>query len=36
MDLARRKLGLLLSTAPEHPNLATALALARRVWQRCG
>jgi sulfur relay (sulfurtransferase) complex TusBCD TusD component (DsrE family) len=34
MDLARRKLGLLLSTAPEHPNLATALALAEAALTR--
>ena len=27
MDLARKKLGILLSTGPEHPNLDTALGL---------
>jgi sulfur relay (sulfurtransferase) complex TusBCD TusD component (DsrE family) len=27
MDLARKKLGLLLSTGPDHPNLDTALGL---------
>lgn len=34
MDLARRKLGLLLSTAPEHPNLETALGLSRAALDR--
>jgi sulfur relay (sulfurtransferase) complex TusBCD TusD component (DsrE family) len=28
MDPAKRKLGLMVSTAPDHPNLATALGLA--------
>lgn len=34
MDLARRKLGLLLSTGPEHRNLDTALGLARAALDR--
>lgn len=34
MDLAGRKLGLLLSTKPEHPNLHTALGLARAGLER--
>ena len=34
MELARKKLGLMLSTAPEHPNLATALALAEAALDR--
>jgi len=34
MDLARKKLGLMLSTAPEHPNLATALGLAEAALDR--
>jgi len=29
MALARRKLGLMVSTAPDHPNLETALGLSR-------
>jgi sulfur relay (sulfurtransferase) complex TusBCD TusD component (DsrE family) len=29
MDLAKRKLGILLSTKPEHPNLDTAIRLGR-------
>jgi len=29
MALARRKLGLMVSTAPEHPNLETALGLSQ-------
>lgn len=34
MDLARRKLGLLLSTPPEHPNLHTAVELSRAALDR--
>ena len=34
MELARKKLGLMLSTAPEHPNLATAIALTRAALDR--
>ena len=34
MDLAKRKLGLLLSTAPEHPNLTTVLKLSRAALDR--
>jgi sulfur relay (sulfurtransferase) complex TusBCD TusD component (DsrE family) len=34
MDLARKKLGILLSTAPEHPNLATALGLGEAALAR--
>jgi len=34
MDLAKRKLGLLLSTKPDHPNLQTALALSRAALER--
>jgi sulfur relay (sulfurtransferase) complex TusBCD TusD component (DsrE family) len=34
MDLARKKLGLLLSTGPEHGNLETALALASAALDR--
>jgi len=34
MELARKKLGLMLSTAPEHPNLATALGLADAALAR--
>jgi sulfur relay (sulfurtransferase) complex TusBCD TusD component (DsrE family) len=34
MDLARRKLGLLLSTAPDHPNLHTAVDLSRAALDR--
>lgn len=33
-DLRGRKLGLLLSTAPEHPNLETCLGLARAALGR--
>lgn len=36
MDLTRRKLGLMLSTRPEHPNLQTAVALARTALDRGG
>jgi hypothetical protein len=34
MDLSRRKLGLLISTNPEHPNLDTALGLSRAALDR--
>jgi sulfur relay (sulfurtransferase) complex TusBCD TusD component (DsrE family) len=34
MDLARKKLGLLLSTGPEHGNLQTAIALAPAAVDR--
>jgi sulfur relay (sulfurtransferase) complex TusBCD TusD component (DsrE family) len=34
MDLARKKFGVLLSTAPEHPNLETALGLAEAALDR--
>lgn len=34
MDLTHRKLGLMLSTAPEHPNLSTAIALAEAALAR--
>jgi predicted peroxiredoxin len=34
MDLAQKKLGLLLSTGPEHPNLETALGLAHAALGR--
>ena len=34
MDLARKKLGLLLSTGPQHPNLETALGLATAALGR--
>lgn len=34
MDLARKKLGLLLSTGPQHPNLQTALGLATAALGR--
>jgi sulfur relay (sulfurtransferase) complex TusBCD TusD component (DsrE family) len=34
MDLAKRKLGVLLSTGPEHPNLETALGLSRAALDR--
>jgi sulfur relay (sulfurtransferase) complex TusBCD TusD component (DsrE family) len=34
MDLSRRKLGLLISTHPEHPNLDTALGLSRAALDR--
>jgi len=33
-DLRRRRLGVLLSTAPEHPNLATCLDLGRAALDR--
>ena len=34
MDLAGKKLGVLLSTSPDHPNLETALALGRAALAR--
>ena len=34
MDLARKKLGLLLSTGPDHPNLETALGLSEATLAR--
>lgn len=34
MDLSKRKLGLMLSTAPEHPNLRTAVTLSRTALDR--
>jgi sulfur relay (sulfurtransferase) complex TusBCD TusD component (DsrE family) len=34
MDLARKKLGLLLSTGPEHPNLDTAIGLSTAALDR--
>lgn len=34
MDLARKKLGLMLSTGPEHPNLRTALGLTEAAVAR--
>jgi hypothetical protein len=34
MDIAGRKLGLMLSTAPEHPNLDTAVGLAAAAIAR--
>jgi sulfur relay (sulfurtransferase) complex TusBCD TusD component (DsrE family) len=34
MDLASKKLGLMLSTAPDHPNLNTALALSQAALDR--
>jgi len=36
MDPAKRKLGLMVSTAPDHPNLATALGLATAALDRGG
>ena len=36
MDLSKRKLGLMLSTRPEHPNLGTAVALSRTALDRGG
>jgi len=35
-DLARRKLGLMVSTAPTHPNLDTALGLSTAALDRGG
>lgn len=34
MALTKRKLGLMVSTAPEHPNLNTAVALTRTALDR--
>jgi len=34
MDLSKRKLGLMLSTAPEHANLQTVVALSRTALDR--
>jgi sulfur relay (sulfurtransferase) complex TusBCD TusD component (DsrE family) len=34
MDAAKRKLGLMVSTAPDHPNLETALGLATAALDR--
>lgn len=34
MDAAKRKLGLMVSTAPDHPNLQTALGLAAAALDR--
>lgn len=34
MDLAKKKFGVLLSTGPEHPNLATAVGLAQAALDR--
>ncbi len=34
MDLAKRKLGLMVSTAPVHPNLETALGLSNAALDR--
>ncbi len=34
MDLAKKKLGILLSTGPEHPNLDTALGLGTAALSR--
>ena len=34
MDLTRRKLGVLVSTSPEHPNLSTAVQLSRAALER--
>jgi hypothetical protein len=34
MDLAKKKLGILLSTGPEHPNLETALGLGTAALAR--
>ena len=34
MELTRRKLGLMVSTAPEHPNLDTAVGLGRAALNR--
>ena len=36
MDPAKRKLGLMVSTAPDHPNLTTALGLATAALDRGG
>ena len=34
MDLTKRKLGLMVSTRPDHPNLETALGLSRAALAR--
>ncbi len=34
MDVAKRKLGLMVSTAPDHRNLETALGLSRAALER--
>ena len=34
MDLAKKKLGIMLSTGPEHPNLGTALGLGTAALER--
>ena len=34
METTKRKLGLMVSTAPDHPNLATALGLATAALDR--
>ncbi len=34
MELAKRKLGLMVSTAPDHPNLDTAVGLGRAALDR--
>ena len=34
MDLTKKKFGLMLSTAPDHPNLETAVALAEAALRR--
>ena len=34
MDLAKRKLGLMVSTAPDHRNLETAVGLSRAALER--
>jgi sulfur relay (sulfurtransferase) complex TusBCD TusD component (DsrE family) len=36
MDLAGKKLGILLSTGPRHPNLATAVGLSEAALRRGG
>ena len=36
MELKKQKLGLMVSTGPEHPNLHTALALSRALLDRGG
>jgi len=34
VDLAKRKLGLMVSTTPDHPNLRTAVGLGRAALER--
>ncbi len=34
MDLTKKKLGVMLSTPPDHPNLDTAVALSREALER--